>query len=107
MVNNNNNLEIIPNDSQDINNFVIESIKFKDGTVSLINQNLLVKINKEKVLYEIYESNEDGNINLEISTTDNSKSIKDIYIEVYENEKLIESKSTFIKDIHGTFNSLN
>lgn len=107
LVNNNNYLEIIPNDSQDINNFLIESIKFKDGTVSLINQNLLVKINKEKVLYDIYESNEDGYINLDISTTDNSKSIKDIYIEVYENEKLIESKSTFIKNINGTFNSLN
>lgn len=84
----------------------ITSIELTDGTYRNYNNGLIIKVVKPSPAYEIYEFAEKEYINLSIDVCDDFASIDDIYLECYQDGKIIYQSNSYLKNTLGTIDKL-
>lgn len=98
LVNDMNYLVLTASKNQNITNYVVEKINYSDGKVELINTSIIIKTLYDEITFNIYEHSENGYLTLDIDTIDKTKNIKDVYLEIYQQNELVETINTYILD---------
>lgn len=84
----------------------ISKIIYSDNTEALVNLRLIVNIKKQEPTIHVLESKEDNHLNLVLDIVDKDQSIVDLVFETYQNNKLINSTSTFIQNTSSKINGI-
>lgn len=85
----------------------IDKVNYQDGTSSDVKLRFILLIEKLEPLLEIKESKENNQLHLNIDVDDNDQSIVDIIIEVYQQNKLVDTYSTYLKNTKDKIKDLN
>lgn len=106
IINDNKFLELIAPSSPGISNIEINEIELEDGRIINTNNNIIIKTLKSNPSYEIDEIMNGNNLDLSVNVVDNDQIINDVYLECYQNQKLVYSNFTYIKNKIGKLESI-
>ncbi len=89
-------IKILPPGVANVYEYIIDEIVTSKGSI-LIDKKVTVKVLKEAPQFIITESSNEK-LELDIAITDEKHSLKDLVLEIYNDEKLIEKHQTFLKN---------
>lgn len=84
----------------------INKINYCDGTSSDVNLRFILLVEKEEPYLEIKETKVDNHLNLFVNIADYDQAIIDLEVEVYQNNKLVKTGSTYLKNTKNLIDNL-
>lgn len=85
---------------------VITEIQYSDNEIDKVNYSMILCVNKDNPNYVIQETNDKQKLNLKIDVNDEDQSLTNVIIDVYQNNKIIKSYVTNLKNIKITLPKL-
>lgn len=85
---------------------VITEIQYSDNEIDKVNYSIILCVNKDNPNYVIQETNDKQKLNLKIDVNDEDQSLTNVIVDVYQNNKIIKSYVTNLKNIKITLPKL-
>lgn len=85
---------------------VITEIQYSNNEIDKVNYSMILCINKDNPNYAIQETNDKQKLNLKIDVSDEDQSLTNVIVDVYQNNKIIKSYVTNLKNIKITLPKL-
>lgn len=85
---------------------VITEIQYSDNEIDKVNYSMILCVNKDNPNYVIQETNDKQKLNLKIDVNDEDQSLTNVIVDVYQNNKIIKSYVTNLKNIKITLPKL-
>lgn len=85
---------------------VITEIQYSDNEIDKVNYSMILYVNKDNPNYVIQETNDKQKLNLKIDVSDEDQSLTNVIVDVYQNNKIIKSYVTNLKNIKITLPKL-
>ncbi len=85
---------------------VITEIQYSNNEIDKVNYSMILCINKDNPNYAIQETNDKQKLNLKVDVSDEDQSLTNVIVDVYQNNKIIKSYVTNLKNIKITLPKL-
>ncbi len=85
---------------------VITEIQYSNNEIDKVNYSMILCVNKDNPNYVIQETNDKQKLNLKIDVNDEDQSLTNVIVDVYQNNKIIKSYVTNLKNIKITLPKL-
>lgn len=85
---------------------VITEIQYSNNEIDKVNYSMILCINKDNPNYVIQETNDKQKLNLKVDVSDEDQSLTNVIVAVYQNNKIIKSYVTNLKNIKITLPKL-
>lgn len=85
---------------------VITEIQYSNNEIDKVNYSMILCINKDNPNYAIQEINDKQKLNLKVDVSDEDQSLTNVIVDVYQNNKIIKSYVTNLKNIKITLPKL-
>ena len=85
---------------------VITEIQYSDNEIDKVNYSMILCVNKDNPNYVIQETNDKQKLNLKVAVSDEDQSLTNVIVDVYQNNKIIKSYVTNLKNIKITLPKL-
>lgn len=85
---------------------VITEIQYSNNEIDKVNYSMILCINKDNPNYVIQETNDKQKLNLKVDVSDEDQSLTNVIVDVYQNNKIIKSYVTNLKNIKITLPKL-
>lgn len=85
---------------------VITEIQYSNNEIDKVNYSMILCINKDNPNYVIQETNDKQKLNLKVNVSDEDQSLTNVIVDVYQNNKIIKSYVTNLKNIKITLPKL-